>query len=123
MDYAWLIIALASGSASNLFSKAGMLRVGKSPQNLGKLPRFLLRAFSNPLVICGVVLAIVFAVTYSFAMSVFPLSYLYPLSSAMPIVLVVVFSLLLFKEKVSRRSWVGIVTICVGVVLLGIAMG
>jgi len=123
MDYVWLILAVASGSAASLVQKAGMLRVGKSPQNPGKLPRFLLRAFSNPLVICGVVLGIVFAVTYSFAMSVFAMSFLYPVTSAVPIVLVVVLSLLLFKEKVSRRSWLGIMTICLGVVLLGIAMG
>jgi multidrug transporter EmrE-like cation transporter len=123
MDYLWLVIAVASGSAANLFLKAGLLRVGESPQNLGKLPRFLLRAFSNPLVISAVILTIVFAVTYSFAMSAFPLSYLYTLNSALPIVVVVVFSLLLFKEKVSRTSWVGIATTCLGVVLLGIAMG
>jgi multidrug transporter EmrE-like cation transporter len=83
----------------------------------------LLRAFSNPIVICGIVFTIIFMVTYSFAVSMFPLSYLYPLGNAIPLVLTVVFCLLLFKEKVSRTSWLGIATICVGVVLLGIAMG
>jgi len=123
MDYVWLIVALASGTASNLFWKAGMLRVGQSPQKLSKLPRFLLRAFSNPFVILGVVLTIIFMVTYAFAVSMFPLSYLYPLGTAIPIVLTIVFCLLLFKEKVSGMSWLGIATICVGVLLLGIAMG
>jgi len=123
MDYVWLILTLASLTASNLFLKAGMLRVGKSPQNSIKLPRFWLRAFSNPLVISSVVITIIYMVTNSFAVSMFPWSYLGPLVSALPLVLVVVFSLILFKEKVSGISWLGIATICVGVVLLGIAMG
>ncbi len=122
MDYVWLILAIATLSASNLCFKAGMLRVGKSPEKLSKLPRFFLRAFSNRFVISAIVLTIVSIVANASAISVFPLSYVYPLTQAMPLVLTVVLCLPLFKEKVSRMSWLGIVTICVGVVLLGIAM-
>jgi len=123
MDYVWVILAIATQSACNPFFKAGMLRVGQSPQNLSKLPRFLLRTFSNPFVISGVVLNILFVLVYTLAVASFPLSYVYPLIVAMPMVAVVIFSLILFREKVSRISWLGIATICIGVVLLGIAMG
>jgi len=123
MDYIWVILAIATQSACNPFFKAGVLRVGQSPQNLSKLPNFLLRAFSNPFVISGVVLNLMYAVAYTLAVAVFPLSYVFPLVVAMPRVMVVIFSLILFKEKVSRMSWLGIATICVGVLLLGIAMG
>ena len=122
MDYVWLILAMTSTAAVQVFLKAGVLRVGKSPQNLRKLPRFALRIVSNPLVISAIILFIVQLVTMSFALSKFQLSYFYPLYKSVTLVSVVVFSLLLFKEKVSRMGWLGIVTIWVGVVILGIAM-
>lgn len=122
MDYVWLLLAITSTPAVQLLFKAGMLRVGKSPPQLGKLPSFALKIISNPLVIFALVLFIVQAVSMAFTLSAFQLSYFYPLYKSVTLMSVVVFSLLLFKEKVSRTGWLGIVTIWVGVVLLGIAM-
>jgi len=123
MGYVWLIAALASSTAGELFFKAGMLRVGKSPQNLRKLPRFWLRTYTNPLVILSIVITIIWIVTSAIATSILPLSYMVALGTSIPLMLITVFCLPLFKEKVSRLSWLGIVMICVGTVPLGIAMG
>ena len=122
MDYVWLILAIALIPASQVFFKAGILRVGQSPQQLGKLPRFLLKAVFNRFVICGIVLQLLSVIAMGSAISIFALSYFFPLSQAIPIVLVAVFSLVLFREKISRMSWLGIVIICVGVALLKTAM-
>ena len=123
MDYMWLIIAIAAAPVGQVFFKVGMLKVGESPQNFRKLPRFLLRVVSNPHVICAIILTVVMSVSFTLAVSKSQLSFVYPLVAAIPLVLVVIFSSLLFKEKVTGLSWLGIATICVGVVLLGIAMG
>jgi multidrug transporter EmrE-like cation transporter len=121
MDYVWLILAIALIPANQAFYKAGMLRVGKSPQNFSRLPRFLLRAVSNRFVISGIVLFLLSVVASMFAVSIFPLGYVFALTNATPIVLVAVFSLLFFKEKVTRTGWLGIATICVGIALVQIA--
>ena len=118
MNYVWLILAVATVPAGSLFFKAGTLRVGQSPQNLSRMLRFLLRAFSNPFVVSGVVFTILSIVSYAFAASIFPLAYVFSLVNAVPVVLTVVISLLLFKDKVSRLNWLGIATVCVGVVLV-----
>jgi len=120
MDYVWLIITIVCAAACPLLFKAGMLRVGQSPQNLGKLPRFLLKAISNPYIICGIVFFVVMALTLNAAISVLPLSFVNPLTTAIPLVLIMVFSSLWFKEKVNRMSWLGIATICVGVTIFGV---
>lgn len=123
MDYVWLILAIATQAGCNLSFKAGTLRVGQSPQKLSGLPGFVRRTFSNPFVIFGVVLNIMFVPAYAFAISAFALSYVYALVAAIPLVLIALFSLVLFREKISRMTWLGIAAICVGVVLLGIAVG
>lgn len=119
MDYIWLIIAIAAVPATALFFKAGMLRVGQSPQNLRKLPRFLLNTVSNPFVIFAIISLIVGSTSFTFAISESQLSFVNTLYLAVPIVLIPILSLLFFKEKVSGLSWLGIVTICVGVTIFG----
>jgi multidrug transporter EmrE-like cation transporter len=120
MNYVWLIIAIAAVPATALFFKAGMLRVGQSPQNLRKLPRFLLKTVSDPFVILAIISLIVGSTSFTFAISESQLSYVNTLYLAVPVVLIAIFSSLLFKEKVSGVSWLGIATICVGVTIFGI---
>jgi len=120
MDYMWLIVCIAAAPVGQVFFKAGMLRVGESPQSFRKLPRFLLRVVSNPLVIGAIILTVVMSVSFTLAVSKSELSFIYPLVVAIPLVLVMVFSSFLFKEKVSRLGWLGIAAICVGVTIFGI---
>lgn len=119
MDYMWLIVCIAAAPFVQVSFKAGMLRVGQSPQKFRKLPRFLLRVVFNPYVICSIILANVTSISFTLAVAKSQLSFVYPLFVAIPLVLVMVFSSLLFKEKVSRRGWLGIAAICVGVVIFG----
>lgn len=120
MGYIWLTVSVAALVVAMLLWKAGMLRVGQPPDKLRKLPRFLLKCISNPIVLSAVIIFIVVGVTGSFALSMLPLSYMLPLATAIPIVLIPIFSLYLFKEKVSRMNWLGIAIICVGVIVFGV---
>ncbi len=96
-----------------------MLRVGQSPKDLRKLPRFLLKTASNPFVILAVVSLIVGSTCFTFAISESELSFINTLYLAVPIALTPILTSLLFKEKVSRRSWLGIAAICVGATIFG----
>ena len=117
MVYLLVLIAVAAMTAAQLLLKKGLSVVGHVPQNLGEAPHFFLKAYTNPYIIGAVLLTIVTALAWILALSRAEVSRIYPFM-ALSYVLVAVFSRFMFSEEVTSLRWVGIATICIGVVLV-----
>ena len=118
MGYWSLWVSIAGTVAATLFLKEGTLIVGEASENFSELLSWMLKMLSNPYTISAIFFMIPQIVAYTIALSRLKLSYMFPLSQATQLVLVVVFSLLLFEEKVTWLGWLGIVTICIGLFLI-----
>lgn len=118
MGYWSLWVSIAATVAATLFLKEGTLIVGEASENFSELPSWMLKMLSNPYTLSAIFFMIPQIVAYTIALSRLKLSYMFPLSQATQLALVVVFSLLLFEEKVTWLGWLGIVTICIGLFLI-----
>ena len=117
MLYLLVFISVAAMTAAQLLLKKGLHVVGEFPGRLSDLLPFFLKAYTNIYVIFAVLLTLVTALAWILAVSKAQLSYIYPFM-ALSYVLVVLFSLLIFKEHVTAVRWVGILVICLGVFLV-----
>lgn len=111
-----IALTVAFTVAGQLLVKAGMLQVGDSPSQVTSLPRFVIRAFLNPLVIFGLICALCAAATWTVAVSRSALSLAYPFL-ALATVLVVVLSGLIFGEGLPLNRWIGVIVVCAGIVI------
>lgn len=96
--------------------KQGMLDVGKSPSELVAMPGFVLRALTNPRVVLGLLCAMAAALAWIIAISRSDLSFAYPFM-ALSVVLVLLFSGIVFKETISINRWIGVAIVCLGIVV------
>jgi drug/metabolite transporter (DMT)-like permease len=103
-----------------LLVKRGMLEVGAVPSQSGDVVAFLIRAFTNPMVILGLASAVVAAVSWTAAVSRSPLSFAYPFM-ALAIVLVLALSGLLFSESVAPGRWLGVGIVCLGLIVAAVS--
>jgi len=117
MVYLLILIAVVAMTAAQLFLKKGVLAIGGTPQALGELGQFFLKACASPYIISALFLGLITALAWIVALSKAELSHVYPFMS-LSFVLVALFSLLIFKEDVNALRWVGIIVICVGVFLV-----
>ncbi len=117
MPYILLSIALAGMVSSQILLKKGMQIVGQFPQGFSEMVRFFLKAFSNPYVLGALAAVFIGGLAWIAAVSKSELSRSYPVL-ALSYVLVVLLSILVFKESVGVTRWVGIALICAGVVLV-----
>lgn len=99
--YLWLWLSIATTVASGLLLKEGTRIVGEASENFSELPGWMLKLVSNPYTLSALFSFALSAVTYTMAMSRLKLSYVMPLSTAIPLVSGPIFALLLFKEKVA----------------------
>ena len=115
------LLILASVGCSvvgQLALKAGMGRVG--PLDSGSVAQPLelaVRVLSQPLVLAGLACYVLGAVAWLGVLSRVPLSLAYP-SLAMSYVLTALLAWLVLGEQVPMTRWLGIATICCGVVLV-----
>ena len=117
MPYVLLSIALAGMVASQILLKKGMQMVGQFPQVFPEMVRFFLKAFSNPYVLGALAAVFIGGLAWIATVSKSDISRSYPVL-ALSYVLVVLLTVLIFKENVSAIRWAGIVIICVGVFLV-----
>lgn len=118
MPFLWLCISIAFGAANTLFAKEATAIVGEVPEVPSEVAHWYLKFFSNPYQIAALSFWIPNLLGYTIAVSRLKLSYIFPLSQATQLVLIVVFSLLLFEEKVTWLGWLGIVIVCIGLFLI-----
>jgi multidrug transporter EmrE-like cation transporter len=112
--YALLIVAIALGVAGQIFLKHGMSRQ----------PGFrivdLFSLVTNLSVVLGFVCYGLSTLFYVTSLGSLDLALAYPTVS-LGYVLVVIFSRLLFQEKVTWGRWMAVMVICVGVAIVGFA--
>ena len=117
MIYILIFIAVISMTAAQLLAKKGILSLGQLPSTISEIIPFFLKVYSNVYVISAVLITIVASLAWLLALSRAQLSFAYPFM-ALSYVLVVLFSLLFFREDVSILRWSGILVICLGVFLV-----
>jgi len=103
--------------AGQLFVKYGMMQVGSSSLQASRLTKHLLTTLTNPFVFFGFFCAFIAALTWTVAISRAQLSFAYPFVG-LGIVLTLVFSSLLFGDKVSSQRWMGVALVCLGLIVV-----
>jgi len=112
-----LVTAVLLASGGQLSMKAGMLKVGEvTREELSDFKGLMVRVIKSHWVVIGVLMFAVSAVFWLLVLSRVKLSIAYPMIAA-GYVVVVFFSWLLFKERVTRIGWLGLFLIVAGVIV------
>jgi drug/metabolite transporter (DMT)-like permease len=115
-DILIIIFSVMVSSVAQILLKLGMTKVGRisSP---GEAPLKLLTALANPLVLAGLFVFGISALSWLIALSRVKLSIAYPMVS-LGYVAVVLFSWFIFREPLKLVSIIGCITVIIGVVLI-----
>lgn len=115
MPYIYVLITLVGVVAAELLLRKGLLMIGQFPSGFSEIIRFFFKAFTNPYVLGAIASVIIGSLAWFAAVSkADALSRIYPIM-ALSYVLVVIFSIFIFKENVTWLRWVGVACICLGV--------
>lgn len=113
-----IFFSVACGVAGQITLKLGMSQVGQIGANALQQPlQVALRVFTSPLVIVGLGLYVLGALSWLTVLSRVPLSFAYPLV-ALSYAVTPVLALVLLRETVPSLRWLGILTICLGAFLV-----
>lgn len=113
-----VLLAIVCGVAGQLSLKSGMTQVGQvGAAALAQPLQLALRVLTTPLVVGGLGLYVLGAAAWLTVLSRVPLSLAYPML-ALSYALTPALAWLLLGEQVSSLRWLGIFTICVGVLLV-----
>lgn len=102
---------------------AGQILIKKCLNNIGDIDfasgfiSAYLKIFLNPLALLGIFLYALGVLFWVYALSKLELSYAYPFL-ALTYVLVALSSTIFLHEHISMIRWIGIITICFGVILI-----
>ena len=111
--YLFLILSILIGVTGQILLKQGMLR--QSSFQLKDIPTLI----HNFPIVGGFACYGLSVLIYLKVLEQLPLSFAYPTVS-LGYVLVIVFSKIFFGEPVSTSRWAAVVTICIGVVIVGL---
>ncbi len=114
MQYWWLIaISISSGVAGQTAIKLGVNQIGA----ISSTPLALITAiYRTPLILLGLILYGVGALSWIAVLSRLNLSYAYPFL-ALNFVLVALVSRIALGETIPPSRWLGIAIICLGIIL------
>ena len=79
----------------------------------------ILQAIFSPLIFCGLIVYGLATFLWLYILSKAEISYVYPIQS-LAFVLVLISSMVLFKEQVALNRWIGVGVICFGVYIVSI---
>jgi uncharacterized membrane protein len=119
-DMLLIILSVSLAALGQLLLKLGMIKVGRV-SSLASAPSMILNALLNPMVLSGLAVFGISALSWLIVLSRVRLSIAYPMVS-LGYVAVVFFSWLIFKESVKPITIVGCLTIGVGVFLISRGM-
>lgn len=119
-DMLLIILSVSLAALGQLLLKLGMIKVGRV-SSLASAPSMILNALLNPIVLSGLAVFGISALSWLVVLSRVKLSIAYPMVS-LGYVAVVFFSWLIFKESVKPITIVGCLTIAVGVFLISRGM-
>ncbi len=115
--YASITLTVLFTVAGQLLVKYGMTQVGSSSMQASRLTKHLWVTLTNPCVFLGFACAFIAAMTWTVAIARAQLSFAYPFVG-LGIVLTLVFSSLLFGDKVSFQRWMGVALVCLGLIVV-----
>ena len=115
VNYLLLVISISLAIAGQILMKQGMLVIGKFP--VKELLTMLIPMLLQPFVFLGISCFAVSSVFWLVVLSRIQLSYAYPLVSVGYIV-VSIYSYYFLGESLSFIRWMGMITICLGVILV-----
>lgn len=108
-----ILFSVALGVIGQICFKLGVRQAGKVELSLA-----LLRLLFTPYIMAGILAYVISTLSWLSVLSKADLSFAYPMISFGYIIIVLV-SLLLFKENVSSVRWLGVILISLGVFLTG----
>ena len=113
-----IFFSVACGVAGQITLKLGMIPVGQIGENALQQPlQVALRVFTSPLVLVGLGLYVLGALSWLTMLSRVPLSFAYPLV-AVSYAITPLLALIFLREAVPSMRWLGILTICLGAFLV-----
>ena len=119
-DIFLIVYSVLLAALGQLLLKQGMIKVGRV-SSLTRVPSMLLAALLNPIVVAGLAVFGISALSWLVVLSRVKLSVAYPMVS-LGYVAVVFFSWLIFKESVKPITILGCLTIAFGVFLISRGM-
>jgi multidrug transporter EmrE-like cation transporter len=111
-----IVISVLAGAVAQTMMKLGTERVGR----FGDTPvmEYLFRLLTNPFVISAILAYGFGVIFYMFMLSRLDLSYLYPVMTALGLVLATLASSFILQEQISMLRMGGIVVVILGVFML-----
>ena len=119
-DMLLIIVSVSLAALGQLLLKLGMIKVGRV-SSLASAPSMILNALLNPIVLSGLAVFGISALSWLVVLSRVKLSIAYPMVS-LGYVAVVLFSWLIFKESVKPITIAGCLAIAIGVFLISRGM-
>lgn len=119
-DMLLIVFSVSLAALGQLLLKLGMVKVGRV-SSLASAPSMILNALLNPIIISGLAVFGISALSWLVVLSRVKLSIAYPMVS-LGYVAVVFFSWLIFKESVKPVTIMGCLAIAVGVFLISRGM-
>ncbi len=119
-DMLIIIFSVLVASVAQLLLKHGMTKVGRV-SSLASAPSMLLSALTNPIVLAGLAVFGISALSWLVALSRVKLNVAYPMVS-LGYVAVIFFSWLILKESVRPITFAGCLVIILGVFLISRGM-
>jgi drug/metabolite transporter (DMT)-like permease len=114
---ALILLAMGCGVSGQITLKLGMSQIGRiGPEALAQPLQVGLRVLTSPLVIGGLAFYVLGTVFWLTVLSRVPLSFAYPIL-ALSYAFTPLLAWLVLGESVPSVRWIGIATICLGVVL------
>ena len=111
-----IITSVTLGVVGQLFIKKGLNSLGGINFSAGVVASYM-KIFFSPFIIVGLSIYFLGVFFWLYALSKVELSFAYPFVS-LSYVLVLLFSWIFLGEQISLIRWAGIVSICLGVVLI-----
>lgn len=113
----YIFITIIFTVLGQILTKKGQSLLGTYPTNRIELIGFLIKSLFTPHIFAGMICAVIAAISWIGALSKYKISFAYPFMS-LSYVLVMIASLIFFKERVYPIQWIGVVVICIGVFLV-----
>ncbi|MEI7788391.1 MAG: EamA family transporter [Chlorobiaceae bacterium] len=116
MKYLYIVGTVFFTVYGQLILKWRIVNYGALPDQLTEKLFFLLRLFTDVLILSGFISAFIASLCWMAAMTKFDVSYAYPFMSS-AFVLVLVFSAVFFREPITWQKVVGMMFIGVGILI------
>jgi multidrug transporter EmrE-like cation transporter len=113
-----LFLAIITAASGNLVLKFGMLRFGKLTLEKTAIISELFKLFTSPIILIGLFLYGLSFIFWVKVLSTEELGRVYPIVVASTITLILLASVIFFKETISTARIIGILVIIIGIYLV-----